>query len=127
MWLTWLTISASIPLILAWIIVPFWGRSAYSFIPLILITLFLAILVSSASRDEEERADSFAIVEAKISIETFARSLTKLWKSNKLQTLPETRCGYLFRIIVYKLIFNTHPSVEYRVLRLHVLYQDDEG
>jgi hypothetical protein len=122
-WLTQLVISATMPLILGLCNALFYKKSACSVVAIILITLFLAL--SSASREEEERADSFAITEAKIPVEIYTRSLIKVWKSIKQQIPPETRWRYLSRIIV-KLFFNTHPSVECRVLRLHTLYQSDD-
>ncbi len=97
-----------------------WFCITFSLYPLLAITLLL-LWLGSLSRDEEYRADSFAIVEAGISVESFVQCFSKAETVQRQETALETKWAFIMKSLL-KLILNTHPSIDQRILRVRTLY-----
>jgi hypothetical protein len=92
----------------------------------ILTTTFLLLWFGRSwfialSHDNENRADSFAIVEAPISLESFAQCFSKVDFVKRQELALGTRLEFV-KVSLTKLILNTHPSVEQRIWRVYTLY-----
>jgi Zn-dependent protease with chaperone function len=86
-----------------------------------LLSCFSRSWFIALSHDNENSADSFAITEASIPVESFAQCFAKVEIVQRQEIALETRVEFLRRSLI-KLILNTHPSIEQRILRVRTLY-----
>lgn len=88
---------------------------------IVALVIFLYLWLLSVSRNEERQADSFTILDARISVTTFSQSLVKIQVYIDEKKIYPSKWRHLFNSLII-FITNTHPSTDQRVSRLVALY-----
>lgn len=89
-----------------------------------ILAIFLGrMLLISLFHDDENRADSFAIVEASIPVKSFVQCLSRADYAQMKELARETRRTFLVKSLCKLLLpIPTHPPIEQRIKRVRALY-----